>query len=69
MPVRGLPGYYRDVAKGKPKKRSSRKRNTPTKRAWGRGEYYSFGELFMAGLGALLIVLVIGIVITSLLGD
>jgi hypothetical protein len=63
------PGYNRRVKKRKLKKRSSEKRNTSTKRRWGRGEYYSFGELFMAGVGALLIVLFLGIVITSLLGD
>jgi len=57
------------VAKRNPKKRSSEKRNTPSKRRWGRGEYYSPGELFMAGLGALLIILAIGIAITSFLGE
>ena len=57
------------MAKQKPKKRSSVKRNNPSKRSWGHGEYYSPGELFMAGLGALLIILAIGIVITSFLGE
>ncbi len=62
-------GYDRNVAKRKSTKRPSGKRNVPSKRGWGRGEYYSFGELFMAGVGALLIVLFLGILITSLLGD
>jgi hypothetical protein len=57
------------VAKKKPKKRASGKRNARSNKGWGRGEYYSIGELFMAGIGALLIVLAIGILITSLLGD
>jgi hypothetical protein len=57
------------VAKRKPKKRSSGKRNTSGQRGWGRGEYYSFGELFMAGVGVLLIVLFLGIVITSIFGE
>jgi len=56
------------VAKRKPKKRPSGKRNTSSRWAWGRGEYYSYGELFMAVVGALLIVLFLGIVITSIFG-
>jgi len=56
------------VAKRKPRKHSSGKRNTSSERGWGKGEYYSFGELFMAGIGALLIVLFLGIVITSIFG-
>jgi hypothetical protein len=63
------PGYNRGVKKRKLKKRSSGKRNTGTTRKGARGEHYSFGELFMAGVGALLIVLFLGIVITSILGD
>ena len=65
----GPPGYNRRVKKRKLKKRSSENRNTSTGRRGSRGEYYSFGELFMAGVGALLIVLFLGIVITSILGD
>jgi hypothetical protein len=57
------------VAKKKPAKRASGKRNARSNRGWGRGEYYSAGELFMAGVGALLIVLFLGILITSLIGD
>jgi hypothetical protein len=62
-------GYNRRVKKRKLKKRSSENRNTGSKLRSGRGEYYSFGELFMAGVGALLIILFLGIVITSILGD
>jgi hypothetical protein len=57
------------VAKREIKKRPSGRRNTPTKRRWGRGDYYSPGELFMAGLGALLLILVVGMVISSIFGD
>ena len=57
------------MAKKKPAKRASGKRNAWSNRGWGRGEYYSAGELFMAGVGALLIVLFLGILITSLIGD
>lgn len=57
------------MKKRKLKKRSSENRNTPTKRRGSRGETYSLGELFMAGVGALLIVLFLGIIITSILGD
>jgi hypothetical protein len=56
------------VAKRKPTKRQSGKRNTRAKRRWGRGEYYSSGELFMAALGALLIILVVGMLISSFVG-
>lgn len=34
-----------------------------------RGSKYSSGELFMAGCGALILIMLVGIVITSLLGD
>jgi hypothetical protein len=57
------------VTKRKPDKRPSGNRNARNKRRWGHGEYYSAGELFMAGIGALLIILAIGLVITSFLGD
>jgi hypothetical protein len=57
------------VSKRKPKKRPSEKSNTPTKLKGARGDYYSFGELFMAGCGALILIMLVGIVITSLLGD
>lgn len=57
------------MARRKSPNRASEKRNVSKKPKWGRGEYYTAGELFMAGLGALLIVLAIGLVITSLLGD
>ncbi len=57
------------MTKRKPDKRPSGNRNARSKRRWGHGEYYSAGELFMAGIGALLIILVIGLVITSFLGE
>jgi hypothetical protein len=63
------PGYTRNVAKRKRKKQASAKRNAPTKRRWQRGSKYSGGELFMAGLGLMLIILVVGMVISSLFGE
>jgi hypothetical protein len=57
------------VAKRKQRKRTSIKRNTQPRRRWQRGSKYSSGELFMAGLGLLLIILVVGMVISSIIGD
>ncbi|MCU0304272.1 MAG: hypothetical protein MUC56_09480 [Thermoanaerobaculales bacterium] len=50
-------------------RRSSGKRNGSPLKRWQRGNTYTPAELFMAGIGALLIILVIGIVVTSLIGD
>ncbi|MEE4271204.1 MAG: hypothetical protein V2I67_06000 [Thermoanaerobaculales bacterium] len=57
------------MAKRKPTKRPSGKGNTSGPLKGQRGSNYSAGELFMAGCGALLLVLMVGIVITSILGD
>jgi ADP-ribosylglycohydrolase len=57
------------VAKRKSKKRSSGKRNARALNRLRRGDTYTPAELFLAGCGALILVLVLGIVITSLIGD
>jgi len=57
------------VAKQKPIRKTSKKGNAPGQRMGRHGNKYSPGELFMAGIGALLIVLFLGIVITSFLGE
>jgi Flp pilus assembly protein TadB len=62
-------GYTRNVARRKRTKRSSGNRNSAPPIKGQRGDKYSLAELFMAGIGALLIVLFLGIVITSILGD
>lgn len=62
-------GYYRNVGKRKSTKRPSGKGNAPAKKKWQRGEKYSPAELFMAGCGALILIMIAGIVITSFFGD
>jgi hypothetical protein len=57
------------VVKRKSKKRSSGKGNAPRLSRGGPSPNYTAGELFMAGIGVLLIVLTLGIVITSIIGD
>ena len=61
--------YTRNVAKKTPKKRQSGKRNNTSRQRTSRGRSYSPAELFMAAIGALLIVLFLGIVITSIVGE
>ena len=61
-------GYTRGVGKKKPTQRSSGKRNTPRLMRTSRPKY-SAAELFMAAVGVLLIVLFVGIVVTSILGE
>jgi hypothetical protein len=61
-------GYTRVVAKKKPKQRPSGKRNTSPQKRWQRGSKYSPAELFMAGCGALILIMFIGIIITAVLG-
>jgi len=56
------------MAKRRSTKRSSGKGNTSGPLKGQRGSNYSAGELFMAGCGALILVLIAGIVITSILG-
>ena len=62
-------GYTRSVGKKKPNQRSSGNRNDQSRPAGKKGAKYTAGELFMAAVGALLIVLFVGIVVTSILGD
>jgi hypothetical protein len=57
------------VPKRKSVKHSSEKRNTPAKLKGQRGPKYSAGELFMAGCGALILIMIAGIIITSILGE
>jgi hypothetical protein len=57
------------VEKRKPKKHASEKGNASRVTRGRRSANYSAGELFMAGIGVLLIVLTLGIVITSIFGD
>ena len=58
------------MSKRKSKKRSSEKRNTQRGPLKGqRGDKYSTGELFMAGCGALILIMLVGIVITSIFGN
>jgi hypothetical protein len=57
------------VSRRRTTKRSSGKRNSSPLKRWQRGNTYSPAELFMAGIGALLVILVVGIVVTSLIGD
>ena len=57
------------MAKRRKTKPPSAKRNGSPQRRWQRGAKYTMGELFMAGLGLLLIILVVGMVISSLVGN
>jgi hypothetical protein len=57
------------VANRKSKQRSSGKRNVAAPKRWQRGDRYTPAELFMAGCGALILIMIVGIVITSLLGE
>lgn len=50
-------------------KHASEKGNASRVTRGGRSANYSPGELFMAGIGVLLIVLTLGIIITSIFGD
>lgn len=61
--------YTRGVGKKKPNHRSSGNRNDQPRPKGKKGASYTAGELFMAAVGALLIVLFVGIVVTSILGD
>jgi hypothetical protein len=61
--------YTRGVGKKKPNQRSSENRNDQPRPKGKKGASYTAGELFMAAVGALLIVLFVGIVVTSILGD
>ncbi|MGD8439108.1 MAG: hypothetical protein PVG53_01130 [Holophagae bacterium] len=55
------------MVRRKKTKRTSGNRNAPASQRASRNRYTP-AEIFMAAIGALLIVLVLGIVITSLLG-
>ena len=57
------------MANKKPIRKTSKKSNAPGQLKGQRGNKYSLGELFMAGVGALLLVLFLGIVVTSILGN
>ena len=57
------------MSRRKLKKRPSENRNSPAAPRWRRGNTYSAGELFMAGCGALILIMILGIVITSIIGD
>jgi hypothetical protein len=57
------------VGKKKPSRRSSGNRNTQPKLLRRTSSKYSATELFMAVVGVLLIVLFVGIVVSSLIGD
>jgi hypothetical protein len=54
------------VAKRKPSKRASGNRNVSESRS--SRNNYTPAELFMAGCGALILVMILGIVITSIFG-
>jgi hypothetical protein len=60
-------GYTRTVAKRKSPKRASENRNVSNRRR--SRDSYSPAELFMAGCGALILIMFLGIVITSIIGD
>lgn len=51
----------------KPRKKKTKRKQSGLSGKSRREEYYTGGELFMAGLGVLVLILVAGIIITSFL--
>ncbi len=50
----------------KPRKKKKKQNVSLEGKKPGRSEYYTAGELFLAGLGLALLILAVGIIITSL---